>query len=43
MNLTEFGKQLQALRKAHQWSQEALLEALDQLARTGPPEESRVI
>ena len=43
MNLTEFGKQLQALRKAHQWSQEALLEALDQLARPGPPEEYRVI
>ncbi|MCE7982299.1 MAG: NACHT domain-containing protein [Caldilinea sp. CFX5] len=43
MNLTEFGKQLQALRKARQWSQEALIEALDQLARTGPPAEYRVI
>lgn len=43
MNLTEFGKQLQALRKARQWSQEALIEALDQQARTGPPTEYRVI
>src|SRR6478672_8864992 len=43
MNLVEFGKQLQALRKAHHWSQEALIEALDQLARRGPPEEYRVI
>lgn len=43
MNLPEFGKQLQALRKARQWSQEALIEALDQLARGGPQEEYRVI
>lgn len=43
MNLTEFGKQLQALRKARQWSQEALIEALDQQARLGPVEEYRVI
>lgn len=43
MNLTEFGKQLQALRKARSWSQEALIEALDQLARSGPPAEYRVI
>lgn len=43
MNLTEFGKQLQALRKARQWSQEALIEALDELARSGPPAEYRVI
>lgn len=43
MNLIEFGKQLQALRKARQWSQEALIEALDELARPGPPAEYRVI
>jgi predicted ATPase len=43
MNLVEFGKQLQALRTACQWSQSDLIEALDQLARTGPPEEYRVI
>ncbi|MCE7982290.1 MAG: hypothetical protein DYG89_13930 [Caldilinea sp. CFX5] len=43
MNLPEFGKQLQALRKARQWNQEALIEALDQLARRGPSEEYRVI
>jgi predicted ATPase/transcriptional regulator with XRE-family HTH domain len=43
MNLTEFGKQLQTLRKARHWSQESLLESLDQLARTAPPEEYRVI
>ena len=43
MNLVEFGKQLQALRKARQWSQEALIEALDKLAHAGPPAEYRVI
>lgn len=43
MDLVEFGKQLQALRKARRWSQEALIEALDKLACAGPPAEYRVI
>lgn len=43
MDLPQFGQQLRTLRQQAGWSQEALIEALDQLARTGPPTEYRVI
>jgi len=43
MDLKQFGEQLQRLRKQMGWSQEALIEALDQLARAGPPAEYRVV
>lgn len=43
MNLKAFGEQLQVLRKAAHWSQEQLLERLDQLAQLGPTAEYRVI
>ncbi len=43
MDLKQFGEQLRALRQAAGWSQETLIEALDQLARPGPAEEYRVI
>ncbi len=43
MDLKQFGEQLRALRKEAQWSQEQLIEMLDQLARAGPLTEYRVI
>ena len=43
MDLQQFGKQLQTLRKAAGLSQEGLVEALDQRARLGPAEEYRAI
>lgn len=43
MDLQAFGKQLRTLRQQAGWSQETLIEALDQLARIGPPAEYRVI
>jgi predicted ATPase/transcriptional regulator with XRE-family HTH domain len=42
-DLTEFGKQLQTLRKAAGLSQEQLVEALDGLGRAGPAEAYRVV
>ncbi len=43
MDLKQFGEQLRTLRQQARWSQEALIEALDQLARPGPANEYRVI
>ncbi len=43
MDLKLFGEQLRTLRQEAGWSQEALIEALDQLARSGPASEYRVI
>jgi predicted ATPase/transcriptional regulator with XRE-family HTH domain len=43
MDLKQFGEQLRSLRKEAQWSQEQLIEALDQVAYTGLPTEYRVI
>ena len=43
MDLHAFGKQLRTLRQQAGWSQETLIEALDQQARLGPPAEYRVI
>jgi predicted ATPase len=43
MDLRQFGEQLRSLRKAANLSQEALVEALDHRARTGPTEEYRVV
>jgi|GEM_PF-2524392 len=43
MDLKQFGKQLQILRKEAGVSQEQLIETLDQLARPGPQTEYRVI
>lgn len=43
MDLKKFGEQLRTLRHQAQWSQQAFVDALDQLAQTGPAEEYRVI
>ena len=43
MDLKQFGEQLRILRQVAGWSQEALIEALDQLARSGAVSEYRVI
>ena len=43
MDLKQFGDQLRALRQQAGWSQETLIEALDQLARSGAASEYRVI
>lgn len=43
MDLKQFGEQLRALRQQAGWSQEQLLETLDQLARLGPLPEYRVL
>jgi len=43
MDLKQFGEQLRTLRQQAGWSQEALIEALDQLARPGPASEYRAI
>ncbi|MFN8495020.1 MAG: tetratricopeptide repeat protein [Caldilineaceae bacterium] len=43
MDLQQFGKQLQVLRKQVGLSQEGLVEALDQRARLGPAEEYRAV
>jgi len=43
MDLKKFGEQLKTLRHQAQWSQQAFVDALDQLAQTGPAEEYRVI
>lgn len=42
-DFSQFGKQLQRLRKGAGWSQEQLVEALDRLARVGPAAEYRVL
>src|SRR5215204_1253141 len=43
MDLKQFGEELRSLRKEAQWSQEEVINRLDQLAQSAPPSEYRVI